>query len=65
MKRRSNKKVTKNHSSTDSKDKKVEDNIGRRVYDALNVQYAANVLIKEGRFFKPNYENLEFQHIFK
>jgi len=33
--RRSSRK--KHHSSTDSKDKKVEDNIGRRVYDALNV----------------------------
>jgi len=42
-------------SFSDSKEKKIEDNIGRRVYDALNVQYAANVLVKVGRDFKPNY----------
>ena len=42
------------------KEKKIEDNIGRRVYDALNVQYAANVLIKVGSCFKPNYQNPEF-----
>ena len=36
-KRRKEKKNGKNFFSSDSKDKKVEDNIGRRVYDALNV----------------------------
>jgi hypothetical protein len=63
--RRGANKPFKNQFLSDYKEKKVEDNIGRRVYDALNVQYAANILVKDGRYFKPNYENTEFHHILK
>ena len=63
--RRGTNKPFRNQLLSDLKDKKVEDNIGRRVYDALNVQYAANILVKDGRYFKPNYENVEFHHILK
>jgi hypothetical protein len=37
-----------------------ERNIMRRVYDALNVQYAAGVLIKDGKLIKPNFNCREF-----
>ena len=40
-----------------------EKNIKRRVYDALNVQFAAGVLTKDGRFIKPNYNCKEFKKI--
>lgn len=40
---------------------KREKNIKRRVYDALNVQLAAGVLVKQGKkYIKPNYECKEF-----
>jgi hypothetical protein len=42
---------------------KGEKNIRRRVYDALNVQVAAGVLEKRGKFIKPNYGNPTFQLI--
>ena len=35
------------------------------MYDVLNVQYAANVLLKDGSDFKPNYQNAEFKEILK
>lgn len=40
-----------------------EKNIKRRVYDALNVQFAAGVLKKEGKFIFPNLDNPEFHRI--
>jgi hypothetical protein len=42
---------------------KGEKNIGRRVYDALNVLFAAGVLDKNGKYFQPNYDSPEFQRI--
>lgn len=39
---------------------KGEKNIGRRVYDALNVLFAAGVLDKNGKYFEPNYDSPEF-----
>ena len=39
---------------------KGEKNIRRRVYDALNVQVAAGVLEKKGKFIKPNYGDPTF-----
>ena len=43
---------------------KREKNIRRRVYDALNVQFAAGVLVKEGKkYIRPNYNCKEFKRI--
>ena len=42
-----------------------EKNIKRRVYDALNVQFAAGVLIKKAnKYISPNYTCKEFQRIY-
>ena len=35
---------------------KSEKNIRRRVYDALNVQFAAGVLQKKDKFIMPNFD---------
>jgi len=43
---------------------KGEKNIRRRVYDALNVQFAAGVLVKNDKYIQPNYECPEFMRIF-
>ena len=44
---------------------KGEKNIKRRVYDALNVQFAAGVLIKKAnKYISPNYNCKEFQRIY-
>jgi len=44
---------------------KREKNIRRRVYDALNVQFAAGVLVKEGKkYIRPNYNCKEFKRIY-
>jgi len=43
---------------------KREKNIRRRVYDALNVQLAAGVLIKKDKKISPNFECKEFKRIF-
>ena len=42
-------------------EEKAMNNIKRRVYDSLNVQYAADVLKKQGKIIMPNYENINFQ----
>lgn len=43
---------------------KSEKNIRRRVYDALNVQFAACVLQKKDKFIMPNYSSPIFQRIY-
>ena len=43
---------------------KSEKNIRRRVYDALNVQFAANVLTKKDKSIMPNYKCPIFNRIF-
>lgn len=44
---------------------KREKNIRRRVYDALNVQFAAGVLVKNGKYIKPNEKSKEFKRIYQ
>ena len=42
---------------------KREKNVRRRVYDALNVQFAAGVLLKKGKYITPNYNCTQFKAI--
>tara|TARA_B110000285_G_C15117745_1_gene615190 strand:- start:479 stop:940 length:462 start_codon:yes stop_codon:yes gene_type:complete len=45
---------------------KREKNIRRRVYDALNVQFAAGVLVKtDNKHIQPNEQSYEYQRILK